>query len=68
VPLALLHAGGWDEMILVGVALLAGVAIVFYTGRKRPADEDDEEAEPDAEPADEPAAAPDGPAPSRDAP
>jgi len=67
VLLALLHAGGWDEMILVGVALLAGVAIVFYTGRKRPADEDDE-AEPDAEPAEEPAATPDAPAPSRDAP
>ena len=43
-PLALLHAGGWDELILVGIALVAGVAIVYFTGRKRPDDLEDEPA------------------------
>jgi len=66
VAIALLHAGGWDEMIMVGIALVAGVAIVYFTGRKRP-EEDEEEGAEAAEPsADEPAAAPDEPAPSRD--
>jgi hypothetical protein len=50
----LLHAGGWDEAIMVGIALLIGVGVVFFSGRKRPEDEDKEdegESQPPTEPA-----------------
>ena len=42
--------------------------IVYYTGRKRPDNAEDDAAEGEAVPADEPSPAPDEPAPSRDAP
>jgi hypothetical protein len=32
----LLHAGGWDELLLLAVALFAGVAIVMLGGKKKP--------------------------------
>jgi len=64
-PLALLHAGGWDELILVGIALIVGVGIVYFTGRKRPDELEDEPAEPAAEPSDQPVT-PDEPAQTRD--
>jgi hypothetical protein len=50
----LLHAGGWDEAIMVGIALLIGVGVVFFSGRKRPEDDDEAdegESQPPAEPA-----------------
>ena len=47
--LLLLHQGGWDEVILVAIALVAGVAIVYFTGRKRVGEEDEEESNPTAE-------------------
>ena len=37
--LALLHEGGWDEVLMVGVGLVVAYAIIMLTGRKG-ADED----------------------------
>ena len=48
--LALLHAGGWDEMLMVAVGLLAAWAIITWTGRSRDdADEEDDEDLDDAQ-------------------
>ena len=38
IVLLLLHQGGWDEMILLAVALVVGVGIVMFTGKKKPTD------------------------------
>lgn len=46
--IGMLHQGGWDEVILLGGALLVGMAIVFLGGKKKPPPPDaptDEEAE-----------------------
>ncbi len=32
--LALLHEGGWDEVLMVGVGLVLAYAIIMLTGRK----------------------------------
>ena len=42
--IAMLHGGGWDEVILLVVALAVGVGVVIRTGRKRPEDEEEEAA------------------------
>jgi hypothetical protein len=44
--LALLHAGGWDEILFVAVDLLMAWAIITWTGRSRD-DPDDAEEEDD---------------------
>ena len=40
--LALLHAGGWDEMLMVGAGLVIAWLIITWTGRSRD-DADDED-------------------------
>ena len=41
--LALLHAGGWDEVLMIAVGLAAAWAIITWTGRSRSYEDDDEE-------------------------
>ena len=50
--LALLHEGGWDEVLMVGVGLVLAYVIIMLTGRKREGAE--EAAEEEAVEADEP--------------
>jgi hypothetical protein len=38
--LALLHEGGWDEVLMVGVGLVLAYVIIMATGRKGAADEE----------------------------
>lgn len=45
--LALLHAGGWDEILYVAVALVMAWAIISWTGRSR--NEEDDEGDEDTE-------------------
>ena len=46
--LALLHAGGWDEILFVAVGLVAAWAIIAWTGRSRDdSDEEDDDEELD---------------------
>ncbi|MFN8522365.1 MAG: hypothetical protein U0821_04590 [Chloroflexota bacterium] len=40
VAAALLHQGGWDEVIMVAVGLLAAFLIVTWTGKRRREGED----------------------------
>ena len=47
--LALLHAGGWDEVLMVAVGLVAAWAIITWTGRSRDYDEDEEDEVDDRE-------------------
>lgn len=52
--LALLHAGGWDEILFVAVGLVVAWAIIAWTGRSRGDEDDEEEGEdPDATALDE---------------
>ena len=51
--LALLHEGGWDEVLMVGVGLVLAYAIIMLTGRKAD-DAGDAADEEDAVEADEP--------------
>jgi hypothetical protein len=51
--LALLHEGGWDEVLMVGVGLVLAYAIIMLTGRKGRGDEA-EATDDDAVEADEP--------------
>lgn len=45
--LALLHAGGWDELLMVGAGLAIAWLIITWTGRSRDdSEEEDEEDEP----------------------
>ena len=37
--LALLHEGGWDEVLMVGVGLVLAYVIIMLTGRKGDVDE-----------------------------
>jgi hypothetical protein len=39
--LALLHAGGWDELIMVAIGLAVAWAVIAFTGRRN--EEADEE-------------------------
>ena len=51
--IALLHAGGWDEMLLLGVALILGFGLVMFGGKKKPVVRDDpEQPTPEANPLD----------------
>ncbi len=52
--LALLHEGGWDEVLMVGVGLVLAYVIIMLTGRKGEGDEEttDEEAVEADEPSD----------------
>ena len=51
--LALLHEGGWDEVLMVGVGLVLAYAIIMLTGRKGHGDDPvDEEAVEVDEPSD----------------
>lgn len=43
--LALLHEGGWDEMIMVAVGLIVAYVVITWTGRRSRAGDDDEEAD-----------------------
>ena len=47
--LTLLHEGGWDEVLMVGVGLVLAYVIIMLTGRKGdgedPVDEETVEAE-----------------------
>ncbi len=54
--LAMLHEGGWDEMLMVGVGLVLAYLIIVLTGRKGRDDEalDEDAAEANAVEADEP--------------
>ena len=49
-----LHEGGWDELLMVGVGLVVAYAIIMLTGRKGDGAEDaaDEEAVEADEPSD----------------
>ena len=47
---ALLHEGGWDELLMVGAGLILAYVIIMATGRKGVTDEDAEGAA-DEEPA-----------------
>jgi hypothetical protein len=52
----LLHAGGWDELAIMGVAILLAIVIVKLTMRGQADDEPDEAADAaldDVRPADE---------------
>ena len=51
--LTLLHEGGWDEVLMVGVGLVLAYAIIMLTGRKAD-DAGDAADEEDAVEADEP--------------
>ena len=50
--LALLHEGGWDEVLMVGVGLVVAYAIIMLTGRK--GGDDEPVGDADAVEADEP--------------
>ncbi len=54
--LAMLHEGGWDEMLMVGVGLVLAYLIIVLTGRKGRDDDalNEDAAEADAVEADEP--------------
>jgi hypothetical protein len=45
--LLLLHEGGWDEVLMVAVGLVAAYVVIMWTGR-RSQDEDDEGDDVDA--------------------
>jgi hypothetical protein len=51
--LAMLHEGGWDEILMVGAGLILAYVIIMATGRKprdaEPADEELVEADDPAE-------------------
>ena len=48
--LLLLHEGGWDEMLMVGVGLLVAYAVIMWTGRRsREDDDEDDEYEDEAD-------------------
>ena len=38
--LLLLHEGGWDEVLMVGVGLVLAYVIIMLTGRKGDADDE----------------------------
>jgi hypothetical protein len=52
VPIVLLlHQGGWDEVLMVAIGLVAAYLVIVWTGRRSRDTEDDEDAEADlAEP------------------
>jgi hypothetical protein len=39
--IGMLHAGGWDEVLLLGVALIVGFGIVMFGGKKKPPAQDE---------------------------
>ena len=38
--LLLLHEGGWDEVIMVGVGLVVAYLVIVWTGRRKQEDEE----------------------------
>lgn len=47
--LALLHAGGWDEILMIAVGLAAAWAIIAWTGRSRSYEDDEDDEDHNAE-------------------
>lgn len=45
-PVALLHAGGWDEVVFVAIGLAIAWAIIRFTTRGNDETEEDAEADP----------------------
>jgi hypothetical protein len=43
--LLLLHEGGWDEVAMVAVGLLAAYLVIMWTGRRSREDEEDDDDE-----------------------
>jgi hypothetical protein len=43
--LALLHEGGWDEVLMVAVALGLAYLIIVWSGRRKSDEDEDEEPE-----------------------
>jgi hypothetical protein len=47
--LLLLHQGGWDEVLMVAIGLVAAYLVIVWTGRRARNDEDDEDQDEMAE-------------------
>jgi hypothetical protein len=47
--LLLLHEGGWDEVIMVGVGLVVAYLVIVWTGRRKQEDDEDLDRVGDAE-------------------
>jgi hypothetical protein len=43
----LLHEGGWDEVLMVAVGLVAAYLVIVWTGRRARNTEDEDEAQGD---------------------
>jgi hypothetical protein len=44
-PALLLHEGGWDEVLMVAVALGIAYLVIVWTGRRNQDEDEDEEVE-----------------------
>jgi hypothetical protein len=45
-PALLLHEGGWDEVLMVAVALGIAYLVIVWTGRRNQDEDEDEENDP----------------------
>ena len=54
----LLHEGGWDEVLMVAIGLVAAYLVIVWTGRRARNGEDDEDDDLSEPAADEPASRP----------